>query len=387
MTLPDAPEAAAESFHTDQVLTIAGGHFVHDTYSAFIAPLLPLIQEKLSLSYGLAGSLAMFLQLPGLLNPIIGYLADRMSVRYFVIFAPAVTATLMSAMGLTPNYLSLALLILLAGVSVSAFHAPAPAMIANVSAQRVGAGMGIYMAGVELGRTLGPLIIAGSVAWLGLEGLWRLMFVGWFVSGFLFFRLRHVKVASRIKKGLDLAKVWRVFSVLAWMLMTRAFFLGAITTFLPTYMNDVVRANFWIAAGALTILEAAGVAGALLAGAMSDRYGRRGILLLLLVSAPLLLLLFVVSPSWLYVPLLLVLGFTGLATAPIMLAIVQDEFSNDRALANGIFLALNFVILGLGIYLTGVMADWLGLRMAFLMTAVIALLAIPAIFFLPDSAS
>ena len=38
---------AAGGFQTDQVLAIAGAHSVHDTYSAFIAPLLPLLQERL----------------------------------------------------------------------------------------------------------------------------------------------------------------------------------------------------------------------------------------------------------------------------------------------------------------------------------------------------
>ena len=87
---PAASETAQpKEFQTAQVLTVVGGHFVHDTYSAFLAPLLPLIQEKLSLSYSLVGGLALFMQLPGIINPFIGYLADRLSVRYFVIFAPA----------------------------------------------------------------------------------------------------------------------------------------------------------------------------------------------------------------------------------------------------------------------------------------------------------
>ncbi|MFN2233713.1 MAG: MFS transporter, partial [Anaerolineales bacterium] len=93
-----------EEFNTDQVLTIVGGHFVHDIYSGFVAPLLPLIIEKLSLTLTLAGSLTAFMQLPGLLNPFIGYFADKVSLRYFVILAPAATATLISAMGFAPNY-------------------------------------------------------------------------------------------------------------------------------------------------------------------------------------------------------------------------------------------------------------------------------------------
>jgi len=70
-----------EGFETDQVITITGGHFIHDVYTAFVAPLLPLIMEKLSLSLTLAGSLTAIMELPGLLNPFIGYLADKVSLR------------------------------------------------------------------------------------------------------------------------------------------------------------------------------------------------------------------------------------------------------------------------------------------------------------------
>ena len=83
------PPIAEERFQTGQVITVAGAHFVHDTYSAFLAPLLPLIQDKLGVGYTLAGSLAIFMQLPSLLNPFIGYLADRANLRWFIILAPA----------------------------------------------------------------------------------------------------------------------------------------------------------------------------------------------------------------------------------------------------------------------------------------------------------
>ena len=79
----------------------------------------------------MTGSLTIFTQLPSLLNPFIGYLADRISLRYFVILAPGVTATMMTMIGFAPNYFTLALLLLAVGVSIAAFHAPAPAMTAR----------------------------------------------------------------------------------------------------------------------------------------------------------------------------------------------------------------------------------------------------------------
>ena len=120
-----------------------------------------------------------------------------MSLRYFVILAPAVTATLMSAIGLASSYFSLALLLLAAGVSVAAFHAPAPAMVGRMAGARVGTGMSVFMAAGELGRTLGPVAVVGAVGWFGLEGLWRLAFVGWAVSFVLFLRLHNVAAKPR----------------------------------------------------------------------------------------------------------------------------------------------------------------------------------------------
>ena len=86
--------------------------------------LLPVLQDRLGMGYTGAGGLMILTQLPSLFTPFIGYLADRVSLRYFVILAPAATATLMSVIGLAPDYLTLALLLIAVGVSTP-FHAPA----------------------------------------------------------------------------------------------------------------------------------------------------------------------------------------------------------------------------------------------------------------------
>ncbi len=163
-----------QEFQMGQVIPIVAGHFIHDTYTAFVAPLLPVIIDKLSLSLTQAGSLTAFMQFPGLLNPFIGYLADNISLRYFVILAPAVSATLISSLGFADSYFALALILLVTGVSIAAFHAPAPAMIANVSGKQVGKGMSLFMAGGELGRTLGHWLPYGWFPpgrWMGSTGV------------------------------------------------------------------------------------------------------------------------------------------------------------------------------------------------------------------------
>lgn len=377
------------AFQTEQVASIAAGHFTHDVYSAFLAPLLPAIQSGMGLTYTQAGSLAIFTQIPSLLNPFIGYLADRVSVRYFVILAPAVTATLFTLIGLTSSYAVLALLLFAAGISIAAFHAPAPAMIAKVSGSRVGAGMSIFMAAGELARAVGPLFVAAGVAWFGLEGIWRLAVFGWLVSLFLFFRLRTVRATPRGAGQASLAEFWpqarRVFPPLVWLLSGRIFMMAALTTYLPIFVSDARQGSLWLAAASLTILEAAGVAGALLAGTLSDRFGRKQMLLLLLSLAPIMMFAFIYSPAWLAFPLLLLLGLAAISPQPVLLATVQDQFPDNRALANGMFLAINFLVRAFGIWVVGRFADAFGLNAAFTTTAVLAVISVPAVFFLPQA--
>jgi len=376
------------TFHSAQVFTIAAAHFVHDTYSAFISPLLPVLQERLNVGYALVGSLAIFAQLPSLFNPFIGYLADKANLRWFIILAPGVTATLMSCMGLTSSYLSLALLLLASGVSIACFHSPAPAMIAKVSGKQVGKGMSVFMAAGELGRTIGPVVAAAGVAWWGLEGMWRLMFVGWAVSVILYFRLHHVEATpKRSPAEASLAHMWplarRVFLPLTWIMAGGMLLQVALTTYLPLFMSDVVEVNLWLAAASLTILQAAGVVGALISGTVSDKYGRLRILFIVLAISPLLLLAFLFGPSWLAVPLLLALGLTVLSPQPVYLAIVQDQFPNHRALANGSYLAINFLIRAAAIWIVGLLADRYGLSTAFLVSGLAAFVSLPALRYLP----
>ena len=67
-------------------------------------PLLPVLIEKFSLSNAQAGLLNVFLQWPSLLQPFIGYLADRRNLRILVVAAPAIAGVCMSLLGVAPSY-------------------------------------------------------------------------------------------------------------------------------------------------------------------------------------------------------------------------------------------------------------------------------------------
>ena len=150
-----------KGFQTVNVTILAFTHFLHDVYTAFLAPALPFLIEKLGISYGMAGLLSVIQRIPALLNPFVGIMAERMKMRYLVIFSPAVTGISMSLIGVAPGYIFLALLLLVSGISSTVFHVPTPVMIKKISGRRIGKGMSFYMVGGELARTAGPMVIFG----------------------------------------------------------------------------------------------------------------------------------------------------------------------------------------------------------------------------------
>jgi FSR family fosmidomycin resistance protein-like MFS transporter len=382
------PKSKGHNFQTGKILALSIGHFVHDVYSSFLAPLLPLLIEKLSMSLTQAGFLSTVMQIPALLNPYIGVMADRISVRYFVILAPALTAIPMSLIGMAPSYGVLLILLFITGVTVSVFHVPAPVMIADFSAARKGRGMSFFMTGGELARSVGPLVAVAAVSVFGLEDFYPVMIFGLVSTVWLYFKFRTAPVKQvSSKRPLSILETWRTLSYvllpLTAIMVTRGFMHAAMAAFLPTYIK-METGNLWLAGMALTLFEVAGVAGVLAAGSISDWFGRRNTLLVSLLGAPLCLLVFTLSGGGLRVAALIVTGFTLLSTTPVMLALVQENARQAPAAANGLFMMISFIARSAVVVVVGFIADRIGLKNTYLICAAIGLIGIPFVLMLPN---
>ncbi len=376
-----------ETVQTSKVATIAAAHAVHDTYSSFLPPLLPIFIEKLSLANAEAGLLAVFLQGPSLLQPLIGHLGDRRDLRALVVLTPTVTSVCMCLLGVAPGYGVIALLLMTAGISSAFLHALAPVAAGRFSGRRLGFGMGFWMVGGELGRTLGPILLVSAVAALGLAGLPWLMAGGLAASALLAMGLRGAKPeptsSSSARTGGDSWRSARGFFLpLTGIVVARGVMMAAFTTFLPVFLSEE-GLSLWWAGASLSVLEAAGVAGALTGGAASDRFGRKRVLVGSLMLTPILMVGFVFAAGWGRLPWLLGLGFAGLMATPVIMAAVIESFPDNRALANGSYMALNFVARAVAVVLVGVVADAVGMRQAFLACAALGILGTPFVFRLP----
>jgi MFS transporter, FSR family, fosmidomycin resistance protein len=321
-----------------------------------------------------------------LLNPFIGVWADRISVRWFIILAPTLTAVPMSLIGLAPGYASLMILLFITGISVSLFHVPSPVMVAKLSGDFKGRGMAFFMTGGELARTVGPLIAVGGVSLLGLEGFYPVMVLGLSSSVWLYLKFKDVQIRSTHAHRITLKGTWAemraILVPLVAILCARGFMHAAITTFLPTFV-EMKTGDLWLAGISLALVEGSGVAGVLVAGSLSDRFGRRQVLLVSLVGAPIMLMAFIWLEGWLRFAALMITGFTLLSTTPVMLALVQENSRSSPAAANGIFMMVSFMARSSVVVVVGYLGDVIGLQTTYICSALIGLAAIPFILMLP----
>ncbi|MFT7004319.1 MAG: FSR family fosmidomycin resistance protein-like MFS transporter [Sulfurimonas sp.] len=371
-------------FNKAQVATISLAHLAHDTYGSFLAPILPLLIEKLGISLYLVALLDISRKLPSLLNPFFGILAERTDARYFVILSPAITAISMSLLGLASSYEILIILLIIAGISSTLFHIPSPGVIKESSGNKVGLGMSLYMVGGELARTLAPLMITAGISLWGLEGTWRLMPFGLIASFILYLRLKDFKMqrtyTKKAEKGDTLAvakDVMPLLGVMSGYMFFQSAMKMATTLYLAVYLTQH-DFSLWTASIALSVLQFFGVIGTFLSGSLSDKIGRQNMLVFTSSASALCMTAFLFTESiYTMFPILSLLGLFIFSSTPVLLAIIHEVDTKMPIFVNSLYMSVNFSISSIVVLLMGIYGDLVGLDETYVIATVLAFCAIP----------
>lgn len=377
-----------KKFYKTRVLAIALAHNIHDIYTAFFAPLLPLLIAKLGIPLSAAAVLQVTRNVPSLINPLLALAAEKKGIKYFLILTPGVTAVSMSLIGLANSFAVLFILLFVAGISAALFHIPSPVIVKDSSGDRVGTGMSFYMVGGELARTLGPLIVTAAVSFWSLEEVWKLMPLGILASVILFIRFRDYQPAEhqreKPRQG-DVKIIFReyglFFTALAGFLIFNSVMKMALTLFLPVYLTEK-GASLWYAGISLSFLQGFGVAGTFLAGSLSDRFGRKQTLFISSVGTVLFMGLFSLMNSIVFLSFL---GFFLFASGPVLLALVQDTDTRMPTFMNSMFSAINFGVGSLMALGVGFLGDTIGLSQSYVICSILGIGLIPMALLLPAS--
>lgn len=332
-------------------LLISWLHATNDLFGAFLTPLLPKLQAAFGVSYGAVSLLvAVYSLSSSLLQPVAGLIADRFDRRLLAAFGPVLVALGGGLMGFFPTPLALAVALGISGLGSALFHAAGAALVGQyASPKRRGFWLSTFGSSGYLGLSLGPIVSLGVVNIGGLRALAWLIPIVLVPAVLLLRRAPPTSLKSRPSSFADLARVFRGQVARLWAVST----LRSIT-----FMSFSTTIPFWFAqrglsdaqtALALSVYSFSATAGAFLGGTLSDRLGRRNVLVgTMLFAIPLYIGLLTLPPeNPLYVPLLALTGALMNAGIPVAVVMAQEHEPTQMATVSGLLMGFTWGFAGL----------------------------------------
>ncbi len=368
---------------------ISCAHAVADLSSGALFVALPFFRAKFGLTYAELTAIVLIQNLTSSVSqPIFGYFSDRKSRPWWMPLGCFIAGVMMLASLLAPNYPLVLLFISLSGFSSAIFH-PEGAKIVNwMSGKAKGQGVSLFSAGGNVGFALGSLFLGTLL--LGSPTLLYLFVLPNMVIGFLLLlsmkRFAHppqcqqsgsdkVKIAIRINLPLV---------ALLGMVLIRATVNSGINTFVPLYCTSFLHGSSAYAASLLTVYLAAGAAGTLLSGPLSDRYGSKRVMLYSILPVTPLLYLFKTTDGVGAFILLAVVSVLLAATFTSSLVMAQKMMPGNVAMASGLTLGFSIGLGAMGVLMLGHFADGLGLPWVLNLLAILPLAAFMLTLFVQE---
>ena len=361
--------------------------------------LLPFITKDLGLTYTQAGLLVSILHISSFVANLGSGAVVDMTGRTVVFQALSlgVGAAALAVFGFTSAYLVLCAMVVLIGMTNNLWHPPAISFISEQYPDNRGYALSIHATGASVGDMVAPLAAGAAVTWWSWQGTAIVNSVPVFVVTAIF--LFYLMPKDKPKQGgggkganlqdylQGLAGLVKRRAVLGLCLMAalRSMAQNGLLMFLPLYLADVMKVSPVVMGGAIAGMHLGGVIVSPIAGALSDRIGRRPVVMGGLVATTLIVAgLTFVTNATLYVTSVSVLGFVLYAVRPVIHSWMMDMAPPEvRGSATSMLFGTQAGLSVLMPLIGGAVADAYGLSEVFYVIAGIMLAANAVVFVLP----
>lgn len=383
-----AAEGAAEARPFREVWLITLGHALTHWYPATFYLLLPIIGNELGLSFSqiglimscqyIAGAVA---NVPGgVLVDTIGRKGLLMAISLFWVGFPYLV------MGFVHSYWLLLLCIAAVGAGNSLWHPTAIPTLANRFPGRKGLVLSLHGMGGNAGDAIAPLMVGGLLTiFTWREVVMLNVMPGLLMSLLLLVFLGSMQLGPKAKaqsagaagpdgqslgeygQGLRALMRNRSLVLLSTSGAFRSMTQNALLVFLPLFLARELGYPPVLIGGCMFALQAAGFAAAPVAGHLSDRMGRRGVVSAsMAMTAVILLFIAFAGNSRGFVALVAVLGFFLYALRPVLQAwLLEATPKNMGGSSIGVLFGAQSLGSSVAPLLGGLIADRFGLGATF----------------------
>jgi MFS transporter, FSR family, fosmidomycin resistance protein len=373
-----APMPAKDTVPYSEIGVLTVSHMLNDLYSNYLPQMLPFLVASLQgFTVTKAAILtASFTITSSFAQPVFGYFVDNLGRRWLVHVGTLWMAVMLSLTGIVNSYWLLVALAALAGLGTAAFHPQAASMMNVLGGRHKAVIFSIFVAFGSLGFALGPLLLVPLFQAFGLKATLFTVAPGVVVALLLFFFAPQIQISAKAIPtfGNVLASIKassRQLVPLVAVIAVRSLAYTGLLTLLPLYFAEKQLSKI-AASHLVTIMLFSGAIGGILGGFISDRWGRKPLIVASLMLATPLFFAFLATRGVLSTIFLALAGASLLSSFSVTVVTAQEAIPDNKALAAGLSMGLAGGLGGLAVIFIGRIGDVWGLS-----TAVLVLFSLP----------
>ena len=336
-------------------------HCINDFGQGSLAALIPFFIANFGLNYYQSASIIFCnTVVASIAQPILGYVADRWRVPWFIPVGFTVTLVSISAIALATSYEMILALSLIAGIGAALFHPEAALLVNRTQSNELGNAMGRFAVGGSAGFALGPLL-AGGVYVFGGQFLWlftAIALIGVLLYVYAFTGSTDTDAIGESKSSAKSTNSgtndWVSFGKLFFVIASRSILFSVLSIFIPILYITVINGEASASSLALTMYFAMGAVLTYMGGALSDKLGfLKTVRLGNLIFLPSVLVFIFVPNIWGFFGAMIPMAFGVFSQYGPITVLGQKYLAKNAGFASGI-------TLGLGITLGGLVAPYVG---------------------------
>ncbi len=364
------------------------GHALKHILNAGLPIIIPELKAGMGLSNAAVGTLSTVRQVTGgVLNLPAGYISDRYSARYVrvLVLTMVGVGVFTFALGRAPNFGYALVAASLINGSITFWHPAAIGTLSRAFQLRRGFAISLHGAGGSTGEVLGPLLAGALLLALGWRQVLQLAVFPAFLTAILIIvLLRGVDVPAAPPKSMGsyLTALWKLLrnpSLLTVLAVTAASSgaTSVMMTFLPIYIREDLGYSPGVVGGYIAVAQVAGIGSQPVMGHLSDRLGRKAVLVPALAGMCVTILgVYLATSGVLFVLALAVMGAFLFSLMALMVATASDLAPPDvQSTIVSLVFGSGILLSGIVPYFAGLIADVHGVRTTFLFAASIAFVA------------